>query len=188
MKTDINDSHVHISHDSLVSFSYTHSFSFLIHIVLYDNEHVSILNKEIESLNRQVELPSAEAIGSAYEEVKENLDKQMDTNDNSIIPEDEFAKLDEVIKHLDSEKDASKGQVKELKQSKLMKQKEVDTLLKVVDHLEKQETSLQEQLNNKEQKMNDNNDRLIAVKSEIEYSNDQMTKVKDQLLGNEKNL
>ena len=103
MKTDINDSHVQISHDSLVFFSYTSSFSFLIHIVLYDNEHVSILNKEIESLKRQVELPSAEAIEwrAAYEEVKENLDKQMDTNDN--IPEDEFAKLDEVIKHLDSE-------------------------------------------------------------------------------------
>ena len=61
MKTDINDSHVHISHDSLVFFSYTHSFSFLIHIVLDDNEHVSILNKEIESLKRQVELPFAEA-------------------------------------------------------------------------------------------------------------------------------
>ena len=46
------------------------------------NEHVSILNKEIESLKRQVELPSAEAIEwrAAYEEVKENLDKQMDTN------------------------------------------------------------------------------------------------------------
>merc|ERR1711957_51870 len=156
--------------------------------VLDDNGHVSILNKEIESLKRQVELPSAEAIEwrAAYEEVKENLDKQMDTNDN--IPEDEFAKLDEVIKHLDSEKDASEGPVKELKQSKLMKQKEVDTLLEVVDHLEKQETSLQEQLNNKEQKMNDTNDRLIAAKSEIEYSNDQITKVKDQLLGNEKNL
>ena len=154
------------------------------------NEHVSILNKEIESLKRQVELPSAEAIEqrAAYEEVKENVDKQMDTNNNSIIPEDEFVKLDEVIKHLDSEKDTSEGQVKELKQSKLMKQKEVDTLLEVVDHLEKQETYLQEQLNNKEQKMNDTNDRLISEKSEIEYSNNQMTKVKDQLLGNEKNL
>ena len=45
-------------------------------------KHVSILNKEIESLKRQVELPSAEAIEwrAAYEEVKENLDKQMDTN------------------------------------------------------------------------------------------------------------
>ena len=116
------------------------------------NEHVSILNKEIESLKRQVELPSAEAIEwkAAYEEVKENVDKQMDINDNSIIPEDEFVKLDEVIKHLDSEKDTSEGQVKELNQSKLMKQKEVDTLLEVVDHLEKQVTSLQEQLNNKE--------------------------------------
>ena len=39
----------------------------------------------------------------------------MDTNNNSIIPEDEFVKLDEVIKHLDSEKDTSEGQVKELK-------------------------------------------------------------------------
>ena len=60
------------------------------------NEHVFILNKEIESLKRQVKLPSAEAIEwkAAYEEVKENLDKQMDTNDNSIIPEDEFVKLD----------------------------------------------------------------------------------------------
>ena len=45
-------------------------------------KHVSILNKEIESLKRQVELPSAEAIEwrATYEKVKENLDKQMDTN------------------------------------------------------------------------------------------------------------
>ena len=59
------------------------------------NEHISILNKEIESLKRQVELPSAEAIEwrAAYEEVKENLDKIMDTNDNSIIPEDEIEAL-----------------------------------------------------------------------------------------------
>ena len=59
------------------------------------NEHISILNKEIESLIRQVELPPAEAIEwrAAYEEVKENLDKIMDTNDNSIIPEDEIEAL-----------------------------------------------------------------------------------------------
>ena len=58
-------------------------------------KHISILNKEIESLIRQVELPPAEAIEwrAAYEEVKENLDKIMDTNDNSIIPEDEIEAL-----------------------------------------------------------------------------------------------
>ena len=136
------------------------------------NEHISILNKEIESLIRQVELPPAEAIEwrAAYEEVKENLDKQMNTNDNSIIPEDEIEALSKKRQKLEHKLKDNTNNLKECTHS-MEKMNEEQNKIKADKALSKEKQKLEHELK-------DSTNNLKEYTHSMEKMNEELNKIK----------